>query len=110
MTQLQFYDLQQLGQSIARYCRAMETFRAVRESRESLSAHMRQRFPNMKVEDIRAFLWKQEEGFANTAQAEFEEMRINAYSLGWKFDHKDVHNELTGILRKICTPLEDINV
>jgi hypothetical protein len=36
MTQEQFHDLQQLGQSIKRYCRAMENFRAVKESREML--------------------------------------------------------------------------
>lgn len=110
MTQEQFYDLQKLGQSITRYCRAMENFRAVKESREMIAKGLRQKYPNMKVEAICETIWSQEEDLANTAQVEFEEMRMNAYSLGWNFDHKDVHNELTGILRKTYPSLKDINV
>lgn len=110
MTQEQFHDLHQLGRSITKYCSAMENFRAVKESREILAKGMRQKYPNMKVEAIRDTLWKQEEELAKTAQVEFEEMRMNAYSLGWNFDHKDVNNELAGILRKTYPSLEDINV
>ena len=110
MTQEQFYDLQQLGQSISRYCRAMENFRAVKESREMLAKGMRQKYPNMKVEAIRDALWKQEEDLAKTAQVEFEEMRMNAYSLGWNFEHKNVNIELSGIIRKTYPSLKDINV
>jgi len=110
MTQEQFHDLQQLGQSITRYCRAMENFRAVKESREMLAKGMRQKYPNMKVEAIRDTLWKQEEELAKTAQVEFDEMRMNAYSLGWNFDHKDVNIELSGIIRKTYPSLKDINV
>ena len=110
MTQEQFHDLQQLGQSITKYCRAMENFRAVKENREMLAKGMRQNYPNMKVETIRDTLWKQEENLAKAAQVEFDEMRMNAYSLGCNFDHKDVHNELTGILRKTYPSLEDINI
>ena len=110
MTQEQFHDLHQLGQSITKYCRAMENFRAVKESREMLAKGMRQKYPNMKVEAIRYTLWKQEEELAKTAQVEFEEMRMNAYSLGCNFDHKDVNNELDGILRKTYPSLKDINV
>ena len=110
MTQEQFHDLQQLGQSITRYCRAMENFRAVKESREMLARGMRQKYPNMKVEAIRDALWNQEEDLAKTAQVEFEEMRMNAYSLGWNFDHKDVNIELSGIIRKTYPSLKDINV
>ena len=110
MTQEQFHDLQQLGQSITKYCRAMENFRAVKESREMLAKGLRQKYPNMKVEAIRDALWKQEEDLAKTAQVEFEEMRMNAYSLGWNFDHKDVNIELSGILRKTYQSLKDINV
>lgn len=110
MTQEQFYDLQKLGQSITRYCRAMENFRAVKESREMLAKGMRQKYPNMKVEAIRDALWKQEEDFAKSAQIEFDEMRMNAYSLGWNFDHKDVDEELTEIIRKTYPSLKDINV
>lgn len=110
MTQEQFYVLQQLGQSITRYCRAMENFRAVKENREMLAKDMRQKYPNMKVEDIRDTLWKQEEDLAKAAQVEFEEMRMNAYSLGWNFDHKDVHKELSGIIRKEYPQLKNINV
>ena len=110
MTQEQFHDLQQLGQLITRFCRAMENFRVIKENREMLAKGMRQKYPNMKVEAIRETLWKQEKDFAKTAQVEFEEMRMNAYSLGWDFDHKDVHEELSGIIRKDYPSLEDINV
>ena len=110
MTQEQFYDLKQLGQSITRYCRAMENFRAVKENREMLAKGMRQKYPNMKVEAIRERIWEQEEDLAKAAQVEFEEMRMNAYGLGWSFGHKDVHNELTDILRKTYPSLKDINV
>ena len=110
MTQEQFYDLQQLGQSITRFCRAMENFRAVKESREMIAKGMRQKYPNMKVEAIRDTIWNQEEDLAKTAQVEFEEMRMNAYSLGWNLGHKDACNELAGILRKTYPSLNDINV
>ena len=110
MTQEQFYDLQKLGQSITRYCRAMENFRAVKESREMLAKGMRQKYPNMKVEDIRDTLWKQEENLAKAAQVEFEEMRMNAYSLGWNFDHKYTDDEVKGIMRKDLVLLKDINL
>lgn len=110
MTQEQFHDLQQLGQSITKYCRAMENFRAVKENREMLAKGLRQKYPNMKVEAIRDALWKQEEDLAKTAQVEFEEVRMNAYSLGWNFDHKDVNIELSGIIRKTYPSLKDINV
>ena len=109
MTQEQFYDLQKLGQSITRYCRAMENFRSVKENREMLAKGMRQKYPNMKVEAIREAIWNQEEDLAKTAQVEFEEMRMNACSLGWNFDHKDVHEELTGIIRKDYPSFKDIN-
>lgn len=110
MTQEQFHDLQQLGQSITRYCRAMENFRAVKESREMLAKGMRQKYPNMKVEAIREAIWKQEGELEKAAQVEFEEMRMNAYSLGWNFAHKDVNIELYGIIRKTYPSLKDINV
>ena len=110
MTQEQFRDLQLLGQSITKYCRAMENFRAVKESREMLAKGMRQKYPNMKVEAIRDALWKQEEDLAKTAQVEFDEMHMNAYSIGWNFDHKDVNIELSGIIRKTYPSLKDINV
>lgn len=110
MTQEQFHDLQQLGQSITRYCRAMENFRAVKESREMLAKGMRQKYPNMKVEAIREAIWKQEGELEKVAQVEFEEMRMNAYSLGWNFDHKDVNIELSGIIRKTYPSLKDIDV
>lgn len=110
MTQEQFHDLQQLGRSITKYCRAMENFRAVKESREMLAKGMRQKYPNMKVEAIREAIWNQEGELEKSAQVEFEEMRMNAYSLGWNFDHKDVRDELIGILRKDYPSLKDINV
>lgn len=110
MTQEQFHDLQQLGQSITRYCRAMENFRAVKESREMIAKGFRGKYPNMKIEAIRDALWKQEEGFAKSAQIEFDEMRMNAYSLGWSFDHKDVGKEIHGIIRKDYPQLYEINV
>ena len=110
MTQEQFHDLQQLGQSITRYCRAMENFRAVKENREMLAKGMRQKYPNMKVEAIRERIWNQEGELEKAAQVEFEEMRMNAYSLGWNFDHKDVNIELSGIIRKTYPSLKDINV
>ena len=110
MTQKEFYDLKQLGQSITKFCRAMENFRAVKESREMLAKGMRQKYPNMKVEDIRDTLWNQEGELEKAAQVEFEEMRMNAYSLGWNFDHKDVNIELSGIIRKTYPSLKDINV
>ena len=110
MTQEQFYDLQQLGQSITKYCRAMENFRAVKENREMLAKGMRQKYPNMKFESIRDTLWKQEEDLAKNAQVEFEEMRMNAYSLGWNFEHKNVNIELSGIIRKTYPSLKDIDV
>jgi len=110
MTQEQFYDLQHLGQSITKYCRAMENFRAVTESREMIAKGMRQKYPNMKVEAIRDAIWKQEGELEKAAQVEFEEMRMNAYSLGWNFDHKDVNIELSGIIRKTYPSLKDINV
>ena len=110
MTQEQFHDLQQLGQSITRFCRAMENFRAVKENREMLAKGMRQKYPNMKVEAIRDALWKQEGELEKTAQVEFDEMRMNAYSLGWNLGHKDARNELAGILRKDYPSLKDIDV
>ena len=110
MTQEQFYDLQKLGQSITRYCRAMENFRAVKENRELLAKGMRQKYPNMKVEAIREAIWNQEGELEKAAQVEFEEMRMNAYSLGWNLDHKDARNELAGILRKTYPSLKNINV
>lgn len=110
MTQEQFYDLQKLGQSITRYCRAMENFRAVKESREMIAKGMRQKYPNMKVEAIRETIWKQEGELEKAAQVEFDEMRMNAYSLGWNFDHKHVNIELSGIIRKTYTSLKDIDV
>ena len=110
MTQEQFYDLQKLGQSITRYCRAMENFRAVKENREMLAKGMRQKYPNMKIEAIRDALWKQEGELEKSAQVEFEEMRMNAYSLGWNFEHKDVVEEVKGIMRKELVLLKDINV
>ena len=110
MTQEQFYDLQKLGQSITRFCRAMENFRAVKESREMLAKGMRQKYPNMKVEAIRDTLWNQEGELEKAAQVEFDEMRMNAYSLGWNLDHKDVNIELSGIIRKTYPSLKDINV
>ena len=110
MTQEQFYDLQQLGRSITRFCRAMENFRSVKESREMIAKGMRQKYPNMKVEAIRDAIWKQEGELEKAAQVEFEEMRMNAYSLGWNFDHKDVNIELSGIIRKTYPSLKDINV
>ena len=57
MTQEQFYDLQKLGQSITRFCRAMENFRAVKENREMLAKGIRQKYPNMKVEAILETIW-----------------------------------------------------
>lgn len=110
MTQENFHDLQQLGMKINEFCRAMENFRAVRENREMLAKGMRQKYPNMTIEAIRDTLWKQEEGLAKTAQTAFDEMRMNAYSLGWEFDYKDVHDEVKGIMRKELTLLKDINV
>lgn len=110
MTQEQLHDLRQLGQSITRYCRAMEIFRSVKESREMLAKGMRQKYPNMKVEAIREAIWKQENELEKAAQVEFDEMRMNAYSLGWNFDHKDVNIELSGIIRKTYPSLKDINV
>jgi hypothetical protein len=110
MTQEQFHDLQVLGIKINEYCRAMENFRAVRESREMLAKGMRQKYSNMSVEAIRYTLWQQEEKLAKAAQVEFDDMRMNAYSLGWNFDHKDVHDELIGIMRKELVLLKDINV
>jgi hypothetical protein len=110
MTQEQFCDLQQLGQSITKYCRAMGNFRAVKESREMLAKGMRQKYPNMKVEAIRDALWKQEGELEKTAQVEFDEMRMNAYSLGWNFDHKYTDDEVKGIMRKDLVLLKDINV
>ena len=110
MTQEQFHDLQQLGQSITRYCRAMENFRAVKENREMLAKGMRQKYPNMKIESIRGMLWEQEEHLAKAAQVEFEEMRMNAYSLGWNFDHKYTDEEVKDIMRKDLVLLKDINV
>ena len=110
MTQEQFHDLQQLGQSITRYCRAMENFRAVKENREMLAKGLRQKYPSMKIEAIRNTLWKQECELEKATQVEFDEMRMNAYSLGWNFDHKDVNVELTGIIRKDYPSLKDINI
>lgn len=110
MTQEQFYDLQKLGQSITKYCHAMENFRAVKEGREMLTKGMRQKYPNMKIEAIRDTLWKQEGELEKAAQVEFDEMRMNAYSLGWNFDHKDVNIELSGIIRKTYPLLKDINI
>lgn len=110
MTQEQFYDLQQLGQSITRYCRAMEDFRSVKESRKMIAKVIRQKYPNMKIEAIRESIWKQEENLAKAAQVEFEEMRMNAYSLGWNFEHKDVGKEIHGIIRKDYPQLYEINV
>ena len=110
MTQEQFYDLQKLGQSITRFCRAMENFRAVKENREMLAKGMRQKYPNMKIEAIRDTLWKQEEDLAKTAQVEFDEMRMNAYSIGWNLGHKNANIELSGIIRKTYPSLKDINV
>ena len=110
MTQEQFYDLQQLGQSITKYCRAMENFRAVKENRETIAKNLRIKYPNMKLEAIRNKIWHQEGEFEKTAQVEFDEMRMNAYSLGWNLGHKDACNELAGILRKTYPSLNDINV
>ena len=110
MTQEQFYDLQKLGQSITRFCRAMENFRTVKESREMLAKGMRQKYPNMSIESIRDTLWNQEANLVKAAQVEFNEMRMNAYSLGWSFEYKDVNIELSGILRKTYPSLKDINV
>ena len=110
MTQEQFYDLQKLGQSITRYCRAMENFRAVKESREVIAKNLRIKYPNMKLEAIRNEIWHQEGEFEKAAQVEFDEMRMNAYSLGWNFDHKDVNIELSGIIRKTYPSLKDTNV
>ena len=110
MTQEQFYDLRELGQSITKYCRAMENFRAVKENREMLAKGLRQKYPNMKIEAIRDTLWKQEGELEKAAQVEFEEMRMNACSLGWNFDHKDVNIELSGIIRKTYPLLKDINI
>ena len=110
MTQEQFHDLQKLGQSITKYCRAMENFRAVKESREMLAKGMRQKYPNMKVEAIRDALWNQEADLAKAAQVEFNEMRMNAYSLGWNFDHKYTDEEVKGIMRKDLVLLKDINL
>ena len=110
MTQEQFHDLQQLGQSITRFCRAMENFRAVKENREMLAKGMRQKYPNMKIEAIRDALWEQEGELEKAAQVEFEEMRMNAYSLGWNFDHKNMNEEVKGIMRKDYPSLKDINV
>lgn len=110
MTQEQFHDLQQLGRTITEYCRAMENFRAVKENREMLAKGLREKYPNMKVEAIRDTLWKQEEEFSKTAQLAFDNVRVNAYSLGWDFEHKDVNIELNGIMRKSYPSLKDINV
>lgn len=110
MTQQEFNDLQQLGRKITEYCRAMENFRAVKESREMFAKGMRQKYPNMKVEAIRGALWEQEGELEKAAQVEFDEMRMNAYSLGWNFDHKDVNIELSGIIRKTYPSLKDIDV
>lgn len=110
MTQVEFHDLGNLGRKIQEYCRAMENFRAVKEGREMLAKGLRVEYPNMPIENIRNRLWKQEEDFAKTAQLAFDEMRSCAYSLGWDIDYKDVHDELTGILRKPITNLNDINV
>ena len=110
MTNEQFYDLQNLGRKINEYCRAMDNFRAVKDGRQMLANGLRVEYPNMNIEKIRERLWKQEEEFAKTAQFAFDEMRSYAYSLGWNFDYKDVHDELTGILRKPITNLNDIEV
>ena len=110
MTQEQFHDLQQLGQSITRFCRAMENFRAVKESREIIAKGMRQKYPNMKIEAIRDALWEQEGELEKSAQVEFDEMRMNAYSLGWNLGHKNANIELFGIIRKDYPSLKDINV
>lgn len=110
MTQEQFYDLRQLGQSITKYCRAMENFRAVKENREMFAKGIRQKYPNMKIEAIRDTIWKQEEDLAKTVQLAFDEMRMNAYSLGWNFDHKDVGKEIHGIIREDYPQLYEINV
>lgn len=110
MTQEQFYDLQKLGQSITRYCRAMENYRAVTEDREMFAKGMRQKYPNMKVEAIRETLWEQEKDFAKAAQVEFEEMWMNAYSLGWVFEYQNVIAEVVGLIGKDFVLFKDINV
>ena len=110
MTQEQFHDLQQLGLSITKCCRAMENFRAVIESRESIAKAFRVKYPNMKIEAIREQIWEQEESLSKAAQVEFDAVRMNAYSLGWNFDHKDIEEEVKGIMRKNLVLLKDINV
>jgi len=110
MTQEQFHDLQVLGIKINEYCRAMENYRAIKEGREMLAKGLRKEYPNMATQAIRDRLWQQEEYLARTAQTAFDEMRMNACSLGWDFDYKDVHEELSGIMRKELVLLKDINV
>lgn len=110
MTQQELFDLNKLGRKITEYCRAMENFRAVKEGRMMLAKGLRDKYPNMKIEAIRDTLWRQEEDMAKIAQLAFDELRGDAYSLGWKFDYKDVHNELTGILHTNYPSLNDINI
>lgn len=110
MTKEQFHDLQELGRKIGEYCKAMENLRALRESRGMLAKGLRSKYPNMKIEAIRDTLWRQEMEIAKTAQLAFDEMRMNAYSLGWEIDYKDVESELGGIIRRNYPNLNDIAV
>lgn len=110
MTQAEFHDLQQLGGKIKEYCRTMENLRAIKEGRMNLAKGLRAKYPNMKIEVVRDRIWAQEDEFANIAQLAFDGMRGYANSLGWNLEHKDVRNELTGILRTTYPNLIDINV
>lgn len=110
MTKEQFFDLKNLGQKITEYCRAMENFRAVKESREMIASNLRVKYPNMKIEAIRDTIWNQEGDLEKTAQLAFDEMRMSAYSLGWDFERKDVNIELNGIMRRSYPSLKDINL
>lgn len=109
MTDVQLNDLIGLGRRISKFTTDMVNYRAIVNGRMSLAKGLRNKYPNMTIDAIRSFLWKQEQEQAKAVQLEFDELRMYAVSVGWEIEYKDIRAEVVG-LTEGAPKLNEINV
>lgn len=109
MTKEYFRDLQELGRKINKYTSEMINYRAIVNGRQMLAKGLRNKYPNMTIDAIRATLWRQEQAQAKSVQLEFDEMRMFAVSVGWEIEHKDMQKEIAELTTD-APKLNEINL
>ena len=110
MTQEELYDLETLGRSITDTCKCIKRLSALYKGREFLAKGLRSKYPNMSIDAIRSNLWAQECKQVEELQLLFDELRMNAFSLGWNIDYKDMEYQVKFLVGKEMVNLNDINL